>query len=110
MGGSCEVRGSIVFPDEESSCCMVRVTSKPAPDGWSDGGRPSPEEFVLSYDVVRQSGGKYRLREIPPGRWYLMAGIHRRFMNRYMLTMSRVIELKEGETLSLDLDLTETNE
>ncbi|MDO9541127.1 MAG: carboxypeptidase regulatory-like domain-containing protein [Kiritimatiellia bacterium] len=110
IGGSCEVRGSIVFPDEESSC-MVRLASKPAPpDGWPDSGRPSPEEFVLSYDHVLQSGDEYRLRDIPPGRWYLMAGCHHPFMHRYMLAMSRVIELKDGETLSLDLDLTKNKE
>jgi len=107
LGGSCEVRGSIIFPEEESAC-MVRIAAKPqSPDGWPSGGCPDPGDFVFSYDHIQRSGGKYRLRAIPPGRWRLMAGIHQPFMHRYMLAMSMIVELKEGETLSLDLDLTD---
>lgn len=105
MGGSCEVRGTIRFAEEQGAC-SVRLAATPAPDGWPGGGRPVPEEFVLSYDRVGKSGGRYRLRAIPPGRWYLMAGQHRPFMHRYPLAISKVIELRAGEILSLDLDLT----
>lgn len=107
LGGSCEVCGSVTFPKEDASC-MVRLASKPAPGGWSDSGRPSPDEFVLAYSNAEHSGEEYRLRAIPPGRYYLMAGRRNRsFMHRYLLATSQVIELKEGETLSFHLDLTE---
>ena len=107
MGGSCEVRGKIIFREEEGPC-MVRLAAKPAPDGWSGNGRPDPADFVLSYSFVPQSGGEYRLHAIPPGRWYLMVGRYRSSRRGSVLAMSKVIELKEKETLSLDIDLTET--
>jgi len=107
MGGSCEVRGKIIFREEEGPC-MVRLAAKPAPGGWSNNGRPDPDDFVLSYSFVPHSGGGYRLHAIPPGRWYLMVGRYRSSMHRSLLAMSKVIELKEEETLSLDIDLTET--
>lgn len=108
IGGSCEVRGSIRFPEEEPFC-TVRLASKPTPNGWWEG-RPHPDEFVLACSSVQQSGGEYHLDNIPPGRYYLMAGRLRPSMNRSVLALSKVIELKEGQTLSLDLDLTDTGE
>jgi len=109
MGGSCEVRGTVVFPGEERFC-MVRLAAKPAPDGWQQSGRPSPEECVLAYSHVRQSGDEYRLRNIPPGRWYLQAGKYRPSMHRSLLAASQIIELEDGETLSVDFDLTQIGE
>lgn len=106
LGGSCEVRGSIAFPNPDAPC-MVRIASQPAPDGWPSGVRPSPEEFVLSYSFVQQSGGEYRLRAIPAGRWRLMVGQLHAASQRYLPAVSKQIELKEGETLSLSFDLSD---
>ncbi|MBU4198917.1 MAG: carboxypeptidase-like regulatory domain-containing protein [Verrucomicrobia bacterium] len=102
MGGSCEVRGSVTYPDKYFYC-MVRVASKPAPDGWPSGGLTNPEDGVLCYSYVLRSGGEYRLRNIPPGRWHLMVGMDHRFIHRYTPVWTQVIELKDGEHLKLDL-------
>jgi protocatechuate 3,4-dioxygenase beta subunit len=109
MGGSCEVRGTVVFPKEEAFC-TVRLSPKPAPDGWYEFGRPSPEEYVLAYSYARKPGEQYHLRGIPPGRWYLMAGKYRPSMHRSLLAESREIELKDGESLTIDFNLVQGGE
>lgn len=109
MGGSCEVSGTVVFPKEEAFC-TVRLSPKPAPDGWYEFGRPSPEEYVLAYSHARKPGEQYHLRGISPGRWYLMAGKYRPSMHRSLLAESREIELKDGESLTIDFDLTKGGE
>lgn len=108
LGGSCKISGSVRFPEEESYC-TVRLASKPAPNGWTEG-RPKPDEYVLAYDCFKRSVGKYQLYHIPPGRYYLMAGRRLPSMSRSALAFSKVVELKEGENLSLDIDLTDTGE
>jgi len=106
LGGSCEIGGTVKFPDDEESFCTVRLAAKDAPDGWYEFGRPAVEECVLAYSHVRESGDGYRLRGIPAGRWYLMAGKYRPSMHRSLLASSKVVELKERESLTVDFDLT----
>ena len=108
VGGSCEIRGKVVWPDEYASC-EVRLASKPARDGWTTcHGLPNPEEGVIAYDHVSRSGADYRLGPVPAGRWYLMVGLDGRYVYRMTPIASREIELKDGETLELDFDLTES--
>jgi len=107
VGGTCEVRGTVKFTDDEPDC-VVRIASKPGPDRWPDMSRPGPEDFVLAYCGVRQSGDEYRLRAIPPGRYTLTVGRHRPELHVYVSALSRVVELKDGETLQLDLDVPPT--
>ena len=105
VGGTCEIRGKVVWPDEYVYCA-VRVASKPAPDGWTSHGLPDPEDGVLAYDHVLRSGAEYRLSSVPAGRWHLMVGLDGRYEHRMTPIESREIELKDGETLELDFDLT----
>ena len=108
VGGSCAIRGTVVWPDEYASC-EVRLASKPARDGWTTcHGLPNPEEGVIAYDHVSRSGADYRLGPVPAGRWYLMVGMDDRYVYRMTPIESREIELKDGETLELDFDLTES--
>lgn len=107
VGGTCEIRGKVVWPDEYAYG-EVRVASKPAPDGWMAYGLPDPEDGVLAYDYVMLSGEEYRLGPVPAGRWHLMVGLTGGYANRKAPTASREIELKDGETLELDFDLTES--
>ncbi|MBP7744810.1 MAG: carboxypeptidase regulatory-like domain-containing protein [Phycisphaerae bacterium] len=107
VGGTCEVRGTVKFTGDEPDC-VVRIASKPGPDRWPDMGRPGPGDFVLAYCGVRQSGGEYRLRALPPGRYTLTVGRHRPELHVYVSALSRVVELKDGETLQLDLDVPPT--
>lgn len=109
LGGSCEVNGSLRFPGNEGPC-VVRLAGRIAHDGWRSYGDPEPEDQVVALDFVRQSGDSYRLRFVPPGRWHLMVGTPRPSMHRDVLLTSRVIELSEGQTLTLDLDLTSGTE
>lgn len=103
-GGSCEVRGTIHFP-EDLGFCTVRLSPLHAPDGWLETGRPRVHEFVLAYSHVHESGGEYRLRGIPPGRWYLMAGQYDASIHRSPLAASEVLELKDGQVVEHDFDL-----
>ena len=108
VGGTCEIRGKVVWPDEYAHC-EVRLASKPARDGWTTcHGLPNPEEGVIAYDHVSRSGEEYRLGPVPAGRWYLMVGMDDRYVYRMTPIESREIELKDGETLELDFDLTES--
>ena len=86
----------------------MRVASKPAPDGWSSSSLPDPEDGVLAYDHVLRSGEEYRLGQVPAGRWYLMVGLSGGYVNGMTPIASREIELKDGEALELDFDLTES--
>lgn len=108
MGGSCTVTGSVMFAKGSAIGCHIRLASRPAPNGW-DGGRPNPDERVLAMDYVRVSGGQYHLRNLPSGRYYLMAATSSPSTYQYKPMLSKVIELKEGDSLSLDLDLTTTD-
>ena len=105
MGGSNTIRGTVNFPKEESMC-TVRLSPKPAPDGWYEFGRPDPKEYVLAYSHAMKPGDSYELRGIPAGKWYLMAGAYRPQMHRSILAHSQVIEVNENESLTIDLDLT----
>ncbi len=104
MGGSCEIRGTVTFPEDTEERCAIRLAAKPAPDGWSEG-RPNVDEYVLAYDLIYESGQPYHFPNIPPGRWYLMAGKYRPSMSRCLLGDSKEIELKEGESLTVDFNL-----
>jgi len=107
VGGMCEIRGKVVWPDEYAHC-EVRLASKPAPDGWPLYGLPDPEDGVLAYDHVMRSGEEYRLGSVPAGRWHLLVALDGRYVHRMTPIASREIELKDGETLELDFDLTES--
>ncbi|MFA6240183.1 MAG: M56 family metallopeptidase [Candidatus Hydrogenedentales bacterium] len=110
VGGSCKVRGTVRFADNEEDFCSIRLSPKPAPDGWYEFGRPAVEECVLAYSIARKSGDEYRLDNIPPGHWYVMAGSYRPSKHRSLLAASKEVDLKEGETLSLDFDLINPSE
>ena len=105
LGGSCEIRGTVKFPDDEYAYCNVRLASKPMPDGWPSAGSVHPEEGDMWYAFVPESGGEYRLHDLPPGRWYLMVGTDVRYMNRYAAARTRVVDLKAGDHLKFDFDL-----
>jgi hypothetical protein len=105
VGGSCAVTGSVFFPQDSAHGCYIRLAERPAPDGW-EGGRPNPTDRVLACTYVNESGGKFQLHNIPPGRYYLMVAPASPAEYRYKPVLSKVVELKEGESLSLDLDLT----
>ncbi|MBI2435273.1 MAG: carboxypeptidase regulatory-like domain-containing protein, partial [Candidatus Hydrogenedentes bacterium] len=110
LGGSSIIRGTVQFSEDEPFCmCTVRLAAKPSPDGWYESGHPEPKEYVLAYSKMRKSGETYELRGIPAGTWYLMAGVHRAEMWRSILAHSQTIEVKENETLTIDLDLTQAN-
>lgn len=106
LGGSCEISGTVNFPDDEYAYCDVRLASKPMPDGWPSARSVYPEAGDMWFGSVPASGGEYRLRNIPPGHWYLMVGRDVRYMNRYVPARTRVVDLKEGDHLTLDFDLT----
>jgi hypothetical protein len=105
LGGSAEVRGTVTFPPEQPYC-SVRLAARPAPDGWYEFGRPAVEECVLAYAHVREPGGEYHLQNIPPGRWHLLVGDYHPSMHRSLLAAERVVEVRDGETLRIDFDLT----
>lgn len=104
VGGTCAIRGKVVWPDEYAYC-EVRLASKPAPDGWTSSSLPDPEDGVLAYDFVMRSGDEYRLSQVPAGRWYLMVGLTGGYVNGMMPIESREIELKDCETLELDFEM-----
>ncbi len=107
MGGSCEVHGKVTFPKgEEEYFCTVRIAAKPAPNGWQESGRPKPEEFVLAYDYIKWSDEReFSLKNIPAGKWFFMAQIYDAYTYQSQIVISKEIELKDGESLSSDLDL-----
>ena len=82
-----------------------RLATKSAPDGWFEFGRPSPEEHVLTYAFIGNPGQEYKLENIPPGHYYVMAGRYRPSMHRSQLGACKEIDLKEGQSLLLDFDL-----
>ena len=106
LGGSCEISGTVKFPDDEYAYCNVRLASKPMPDGWPSDGSVHPEEGDMWYAFVPESGGEYRLHDLPSGRWYLMVGTDVRYMNRHAAARTRVVDLKAGDHLKFDFDLT----
>ena len=109
LDGTCDIHGKVILPDDEDFC-NIRLAGKPSPDGWYEFGRPGVEECVFTYSRVNVSGGEYQMKNIPAGQWYLMAGKYRPSMHRSILGASRFIELKEGESIRVDFDLTETNQ
>ena len=46
------------------------------------------------------------MHDLPSGRWYLMVGTDVRYMNRYAAARTRVVDLKAGDHLKFDFDLT----
>lgn len=102
LGGSCRIRGTVVFPGEEASCCTVRLAAQPARGGWADG-RPNPEDSVLAISWVRQSGQSYDLKQIPPGRYWLMAGLSFPYSYRSKVVFCREVELVDGQELTINL-------
>ena len=61
VGGSCEVLGTVTFPDDEEDFCTIRLAAKPAPDGWqvARSRQPAVPQFAIGHPeyVIQQPGG-----------------------------------------------------
>lgn len=101
LGGPCAIKGAIRFPDGVDHC-NIRLAEIPPAGGWS-GGRPWPPERVLAIAHVKAEESKFALNHLPAGRFHLTVGVASGF--QYLPAWTREIELKEGEPLSLDVDL-----
>ena len=67
---------------------------------------PKSEEFVLAYDYIKWSDEReFSLKNIPAGKWFFMAQIYDAYTYQSLIVISKEIELKDGESLSSDLDL-----
>ncbi|MDD5708030.1 MAG: hypothetical protein PHR35_19095 [Kiritimatiellae bacterium] len=69
--------------------------------------RPNPEDSVLAIAYVRRSGESYMLRNIPPGRYWLMLGINAPHSYRSQVVFCKEVELEADRELSLDLSVPE---
>lgn len=103
LGGPCSIQGAIRFPDGVDRAEM-RLAEIPPAGAWS-GGRPWPPERVLAIAHVKAAESKFVLKDIPAGRFHLTAGVAAGFS--YRPAWTREIELKDGEPLTLDVDLAE---
>ena len=104
LGGPCAVEGTVRFPAGGAERCELRLAEIPASEAW-DGGRPWPHERVLAIAPVKAADPKYALKNLPPGRFFLIAGVPNSLWFGYQPAWTREIELKAGEPLSLDVDL-----
>ncbi len=102
MGGPGVIRGTMNYTDD-GAFRTIRVAAIPAPDGWYEFGRPSPEEHVLHYAHIHQPGGEYRLDNIPAGRWHFMVGRYEPAMHRAVLVESRIVEITDDTPIAIDI-------
>lgn len=101
LGGPCSIQGTVRFP-ENVDRGMLRLSEVPPAGAW-DGGRPAPRERVLAIAPVQSAEPQFEMRDLPPGRFYLSAGVAAGF--GYRTVWTRAIELKAGENLPCDVDL-----
>lgn len=102
MGGPGKIRGTIQYVDD-GAFRTVRVAAIPAPDGWYEFGRPSPEEQVLHYTHIHKPGSDYRLDNIPVGRWHFMVGRYEPAMHRAVIVESRIVEIEDETPIVIDI-------
>jgi protocatechuate 3,4-dioxygenase beta subunit len=106
MGGSCEISGTVTYPDV-FDYCMVRLSADPVFDVWPSGSLSCPEEGLFVDTLVWKSGSAFLLRDIPPGRWHLTVGMDHLHSLLYTPVWTRVLDLSDGERQALAIDLSE---